>query len=194
LLLGCLGEADLYHLPRVVPFVDRGGDVEPLIALQPDQPPLQRRRQHLGDLGLADPGLAFEKQRPLQVQGEVHRRRQAAVGDVVGAAQHRQALLDRGGKRRRIATAHGNGTAATEWGYGVFLTSPPISGASVVPISNTQSPFWMPVTWASFKAVEPLIGLLVSFGRSTGTMSGSSSALAPGARNPAISGGFDRPE
>ena len=38
-LVGRLGEADLDHLPRVIPLIDRRGDVEPLVALQPDQPP-----------------------------------------------------------------------------------------------------------------------------------------------------------
>ena len=59
-----LGDADRDHLRGVVPLVDRGGDVEALVALQPDQPAAERRGQHLGDLGLADAGLAFEEQRP----------------------------------------------------------------------------------------------------------------------------------
>ena len=59
-----LGDADRDHLRGIVPLVDRGRDVEPLVALQPDQPAPERRRQHLGDLGLADAGLAFEEQRP----------------------------------------------------------------------------------------------------------------------------------
>ena len=57
------GEPDLDHLPRVVPFVDRGRDVEPFVALQPDELPAERLREHLGDLGLADARLAFEEQR-----------------------------------------------------------------------------------------------------------------------------------
>ena len=95
-LLGRLGEADLDHLAGIVPFVDRRGDVEPFVALQPNQPALQSGRQHLGDLGLADPGLAFEKQRPAQMQRQMHRRREAAVGDVIGAAEQRQRVVDRG--------------------------------------------------------------------------------------------------
>ena len=38
-----LEQADLEDLPGIVPLVDRGSDVEPLVALQPDQRPLQRR-------------------------------------------------------------------------------------------------------------------------------------------------------
>ena len=59
-----LGDADGDHLRRVVPLIDRGRDIETLIALQPDQAAAERRRQHLGDLGLADAGLAFEENRP----------------------------------------------------------------------------------------------------------------------------------
>ena len=55
------GDADGDHLRRVVPLVDRGRDVQTLVALQPDQAPAERRGQHLGDLGLADAGLAFEE-------------------------------------------------------------------------------------------------------------------------------------
>ena len=36
-LAGRLGEADLHHLAGIVPLVDRRGDIEPLIALQPNQ-------------------------------------------------------------------------------------------------------------------------------------------------------------
>src|SRR5579871_5959863 len=51
-----------------VPLVDSGGRIETLIALQADQLAPEARRQHLGDLGLADTGLAFEKQRPAHAQ------------------------------------------------------------------------------------------------------------------------------
>ena len=65
-----LGDADRDHLRGVVPLVDRGRDVEPLVALQADQPAPERRGQHLGDLGLADAGLAFEEQRPAHLERE----------------------------------------------------------------------------------------------------------------------------
>ena len=54
-----LAHADLDHLRGVVPLVECRGDVEPLVALQPDQRPVERGGQHLGDLGLADTRLAF---------------------------------------------------------------------------------------------------------------------------------------
>jgi hypothetical protein len=37
--------------------------------------------------GLAHPGLAFEEERAVELEGEVNRRRQAAVGDVELLAQ-----------------------------------------------------------------------------------------------------------
>ena len=89
-----LGEPDRDHLGGIVPLVDGGGDVETLVALQTDQPAAERRRQHLGDLGLADPGLAFEKDRPAHAQREKQHRRQRAVGEIVGRRQQRQRVLD----------------------------------------------------------------------------------------------------
>ncbi len=89
-----LGEADRDHLRGVVPFIDGGGDVESLVALQPDQPPAERRREHLGDLGLADPRLAFEEQRPPHAEREKQHRRQRPVGEVFGRREQRQRRVD----------------------------------------------------------------------------------------------------
>jgi hypothetical protein len=61
-----LVRADRKELTLVVPFVNRRIGVEALVALQPDQPRLQHLSQCLADLGLADPGLTFEQQRPPQ--------------------------------------------------------------------------------------------------------------------------------
>ena len=97
-----LGQPDLDHLARVVPLVDRRGDVEALVALQPDQRPLQRLGQHLGDLGLADAGLAFAEQRPAELQGEEQDGGEAAVGDVVAALQQ----LERGVDGRGFGGGH----------------------------------------------------------------------------------------
>ncbi len=89
-----LGEPDLDHLARVVPLVDRRCHVEALVALQAQETPPERRRQHLGDLGLADPRFAFDEQRPVKRQGEKHRRRQAAVRHVVTAPEQGMGFLD----------------------------------------------------------------------------------------------------
>jgi hypothetical protein len=91
-----LGQPDLQHLPRVVPLVGGGVDVQPLVALQPDQLGIQPRRQHLGDLGLAGAGLAFEEQRALQLQRQEDRGGELAVGDVVLLGKQRGGGVDRG--------------------------------------------------------------------------------------------------
>ena len=96
------GQADLDHLAGVVPLVDRRGDVEAFVALQADQRPLQRGRQHLGDLGLADAGLAFAEQRAPELEGEIQDGREAAVGDIVAVLQQ----LDGGVDRRRFGGGH----------------------------------------------------------------------------------------
>ena len=87
-LAGRLQHADAQDLPRVVPFIDRRRHVQPLVALQADQIGIQDRRQHLGDLGLADPGLSLQEQRPVELHGQEHTGGQVAVGHV-GAPLHR---------------------------------------------------------------------------------------------------------
>ncbi len=93
---GRLGEPDRHHLRRIVPLVDGGGDVEALVALQTDEPAVEGGGEDLGDLRLADPGFAFEKQRPPQSQGEKEDGRQRAVGDVMRTLKQRLRLVDRG--------------------------------------------------------------------------------------------------
>ena len=96
-----LGDADRDHLRGVIPLIDRGGDVEPLVALQPDQPAAEGRRQHLGDLGLADAGLAFEEDRPAHFQRQIKHGAERAVGKIVGLGQELDRGVDRGGERTR---------------------------------------------------------------------------------------------
>ena len=57
----CLRQANLDHLARIVPLVHSGGYVEAFIALEPDQRPVQRLGEDLGNLRLADARLAFEQ-------------------------------------------------------------------------------------------------------------------------------------
>ena len=94
-----LGDADGDHLRGVVPLVDRGGDVEALVALQPDQPAAKRGREHLGDLGLADAGFAFEEQRPAHFQRQVKHGAERAVGEIFGLGKQRDRGVD-GGRQR----------------------------------------------------------------------------------------------
>ncbi len=82
-----LGDADRDHLRGVIPFVDRGGDVETLVALQADETAAERRRQHLGDLGLADAGLAFEENRPAHLEREEEHGAERAVGEIFRLGQ-----------------------------------------------------------------------------------------------------------
>ena len=91
------GDADRNHLRRVVPLVHRGSDVEAFVALQPDQAPAQRRRQYFGDLGLADPGFAFEKDRPAHFQRQKQHGAKRAIGQVVALAKQIDGGVDRSG-------------------------------------------------------------------------------------------------
>ena len=104
-----LGDADGDHLRGVIPLVDRGGDVEALVALQPDQPAAKRRRQHLGDLGLANAGLALEEDRPAHLKRQIKHRAERAVGEIFGLGQEVDGGIDRGrertGGRNRIHAA-----------------------------------------------------------------------------------------
>ena len=85
------------HLRGVIPFIDRGRNVEPFVALQPDQPPSERLRQHLGDLGLADAGLALEKQRPAHLESQKQHGRERPVADIMAGGEQRQRVVDGGG-------------------------------------------------------------------------------------------------
>ena len=82
-LAACLAQPDLEHLARVVPLVDRGRDVEALVALEPDEPAAEHRREDLGDLGLADARLALEQDRPAELEAQEDDGRERPVGDVV---------------------------------------------------------------------------------------------------------------
>ena len=95
------GEPDLDHLPRIVPFVDGGCGVETFVALEPNEPPSEPSGEDLGDLGLADAGLAFEKQRTRHSQRQEDRRREAAIGDVVLLPEEIERCVDVCGMRWR---------------------------------------------------------------------------------------------
>ena len=89
-----LREPDLDELPRVVPLVDRVRDVEALVALEADELGVEGGREHLGDLGLAYPGLALQQQRAAQLQREVDGGRQTVVGDVHVLRQELSEAID----------------------------------------------------------------------------------------------------
>jgi hypothetical protein len=68
-----LGRADVQELPRVVPLVDRLVHVYALVALEPNERRFQDAREDLSHLRLADPGLAFQKERAAELESEEDR-------------------------------------------------------------------------------------------------------------------------
>ena len=72
---------------RIVPFVDRAGDIEALVALEADQLAVERGGENLRDLGLADAGLALEEQRPSQPEAEENDGRERPIADIRGPAE-----------------------------------------------------------------------------------------------------------
>ena len=66
----------------MVPLVNCLVDVQSFIALQAYQLGAQSGGQGAGDLGLADPGLPLQEQRPLQLHSQEYGNCQGPVGDV----------------------------------------------------------------------------------------------------------------
>ncbi len=87
--------ADFDHLALVIPFVHGRCDVQAFVALQADQLAAEDLRQHLGDLGLAYAGFAFQKQRPAHAQREKHRRRQRPLGNIFALREQGQGFVYR---------------------------------------------------------------------------------------------------
>src|SRR5215212_6738511 len=82
-----LGGADVEELAGVVPLVDGLVDVYALVTLEADERCLEDAGEDFGDLGLADPCLAFQKQWPSEFQGEEDRGGQPFVRQVIVLAQ-----------------------------------------------------------------------------------------------------------
>jgi hypothetical protein len=91
--------AHVQQLRGVVPFVQSFALFDPVVALQPQQLALQGLGQRLGQLGLADAGLALQQQRALQLQGQEDGRGQPAIGKVANSFQRPADGVD-AGKRR----------------------------------------------------------------------------------------------
>src|SRR5215204_5776607 len=81
------GGADVEELAGVVPFVDGLVDVYALVALEADERGFEDAGENFGDLGLADPRLAFQEQWPPQPEGEEDRGGQPLVRQVIVLAQ-----------------------------------------------------------------------------------------------------------
>ncbi len=114
-----LGSAEVQELARVVPLVDRLGDVEALIALESHELAAGPASKHLRDLGLAYARLTLEQQRPVQRLGEEDGGREAFVGQVLVRRERIANIVDGLGhvlgrcshhsQRRLSATFRGNG-------------------------------------------------------------------------------------
>ena len=89
-----LGHSNLDHLAGVVPLVDGGGDVQPLVTLQPDEAPPEGIGEHLCDLGLADARLALQEQRSLEPERQEHRGGKAPIRHVVAALEQLLYVFD----------------------------------------------------------------------------------------------------
>ena len=97
LLLGdgaLLRGANAQELAQVVPLVHGVGDVQALVALEPDQAGAERAGEGLAGLGLANPCLTLEQDRLLQSEGEEEGRREATVGQVARVVEGDLQLVD----------------------------------------------------------------------------------------------------
>ncbi len=86
-LARALARLDGKKLALVVPLVERGVLVEPLVALEADQLGLVHLGERLRDLRLADARLAFDQERPAEKVHQPERGRKIAVGDVAGLGE-----------------------------------------------------------------------------------------------------------
>ena len=96
-----LRRSDVEQLARVVPLVHRVRDVEPLVALEPDQPRGKRCSERLRSLRLPHSRLPLEQQRLLEREREEERRREPPIRQVVDLAQCSFELVDRAEAHRR---------------------------------------------------------------------------------------------
>src|SRR5438552_3371148 len=87
-------ELRVEKLLRVFPFVERLALVEPLVALQADERARGDLGQRFRQLGLADSGGTLDQDRAAHARREVHHRRDATRGDVLGVTQTVLDLLD----------------------------------------------------------------------------------------------------
>ena len=87
-----LGQANREHLCGVVPLVDGGGRIEPLVALQAQETAAQGLGKGRGELGLAAAGLAFQQQRAAEGETQVEGLDQRVVRDIAPLLEERPRL------------------------------------------------------------------------------------------------------
>jgi hypothetical protein len=91
----------------VIPFVERSGFVDTLVALQPHQPGPGGLRDCPGQFGLADAGGTLDQQRLAEPVGEEYRCGGCGVGQVTGLGQPPCDIVDVGEQRyRACGNAH----------------------------------------------------------------------------------------
>src|SRR6185437_14585277 len=88
-----LGGAERQQLAGVIPVVDGVVDVDPLVALEADQPCVGRRGERPRDLGLPHSGLALEQQRLVEGDREVDGQRQRTTGQITLGGERFARLL-----------------------------------------------------------------------------------------------------
>ena len=91
-----LGDAQPQHLAGVVPLVEGGLHVEPLVTLQPDEIGLLQAGQHLGQLGLAHARVPLDQQGLAHLLHQEHSRGDRRLGDVALLLEREAQLFDRG--------------------------------------------------------------------------------------------------
>src|SRR4029079_18498451 len=89
--------ADREEPPCIGPLVERLRRVDPLMALQADEPAPQHRGESLGYRRLADAGRALQKEGLVEREGEMDVGGDAVVGEVAGLRKLGRAGLYRGG-------------------------------------------------------------------------------------------------
>jgi hypothetical protein len=89
-----VARADAQQLFGVVPLVQGPGLVDALVALQTHQPCLSDLRHGLGELGLADSGRPFHKERLAQAVGEEDGRGDRGRREVTGLGETRGDVVD----------------------------------------------------------------------------------------------------
>lgn len=83
----------------MVPLIQGPRLVDPLVALEPDQFPVDGAGDGLGEFGLADPGRAFDEEGLGEPVGEEDGRRDGIGGEIAGRGEPGRDVVDRGESR-----------------------------------------------------------------------------------------------
>jgi hypothetical protein len=98
-----LRQPNRQQLFAVVPIVRGGGEIESLVALQPQEPRAEHRGQRARGVGLSDAGVAFEQHGTVQADSTRQGGRQSRIRDVAGIPESLPEIVDVDGLRHRRA-------------------------------------------------------------------------------------------